>query len=199
MGISTFAHVITDEEASVLKATPDSIINKLACTLCERPIIRIPGEDDDAGGGSEVKKVSIPAKLYEFLAPPPAGSAKGDKEEGLGNEVYLEQGTKFWSASVSGMFVSVKFGKKGTDGQSNSHSGPDAREYFEDKVHEKLRKGYKRKDPDASKKGAAVSALKKLAKVSEGGGAATPEPGPEEEAVPSRRSKRKAAGGADDA
>ncbi len=57
------------------------------------------------------------------------------------------------------MFVNVQFGKKGTEGQSNSHSGPDARDYFEQKVTEKLRKGYKKKDPDAATKGAAMSAL----------------------------------------
>jgi len=99
--------------------------------------------------------------------------------------------------------VSVKFGKKGTDGQENSHSGPDAREYFEQKVHEKLRKGYKKKDPDANQKGAAISALEKLT-TSTTAITQAEEPAPEAEpaedtqGVAVRRSKRRGGGGAGD-
>mmetsp|Transcript_58950 Transcript_58950/g.138626 ORF Transcript_58950/g.138626 Transcript_58950/m.138626 type:complete len:356 (+) Transcript_58950:57-1124(+) len=194
MGISTFAHLVTDEEASIIKLAPDSVINKLISELCKRPCIPSEGEAAEGDQAAERDtKVSVMATLHELLS---AGGAGGKND----TKVYLEQGTKFWSATLSGMFVSVKFGKKGTDGQENSHSGPDAKEYFDSKVNEKLRKGYKKKDPDATAKGAAISALEKLAQSAEAEGESEPaaeEPKEEEEeGVAVRRSKRRAPDGA---
>mmetsp|Transcript_24807 Transcript_24807/g.60894 ORF Transcript_24807/g.60894 Transcript_24807/m.60894 type:complete len:289 (+) Transcript_24807:167-1033(+) len=200
MGISTFVHLVTNKEATVLKSAPDSAINALIWKLCDRPGMPLPGEP--APADEEEKKVSLCAELYELLTAQPEKEegGEGETEE---SEVYLESGAKFWSAKVSGSFVSIKFGKKGTDGESASHSGPDARDYFKAQVQEKLDSGYKRKDPEAAARGKAMSALKKLALVPESaaGGAgegAAGEAASAEEAGPSRRSKRKAADDADD-
>lgn len=131
MGISTFAHLLTDEEIALLTevSVSDTVIKKFLRMLCNRPFF---GQEE----GQE-ETVSARDAIYEALK-------EASREGGaVGNHIRLEQKTKFWEATISGGQVHVAYGKKGTKGQTNVYSGGDAREYFDKKVKEKTRGGYK--------------------------------------------------------
>lgn len=151
MGISTFVHVVTDAEASVIQQCPDSILVQLLNELSRRPFLLDKPTDADT-------IIQVLSTLHLLLTTSQNKLKKDDQE----SKVYLEEKTKFWSAARSGMFVKVRYGRLGTTGQTNQYSGTDAAEYFKKKVQEKLRKGYRKVDPDARQKGVAVSALEQL-------------------------------------
>lgn len=124
----------------------DELINAIIHELCKRPFVN----SEDQGQG-----VSVCETLHALLTAPASDTQSN-------NHVYMQVGTKFWEAKLVGISVEVRFGKKGTQGQSNTYTGADARDYFDKKVHEKLRKGYKVVDRSAAQKRAIVAKLDAL-------------------------------------
>ncbi len=176
MGISTFVHLLSDDEIALLlelKAAQngefDGVIKALIHALCERP--HFHNDEEDRG-----ITVDFADALRKEL----------EKEAGTGNavirkrffllfffywsQIRLEQKTKFWEAKIDGTCVEVVYGKKKTKGQTNKHeagSAAAARDYFDKKVHEKKRGGYKQvkvADPVADMK---KSLLEKLGSSAE--------------------------------
>jgi len=146
MGISTFTHLLSDEELDLIRLLPDDAsVNELLGKLCERPFV-----DQEAAG----ETVDVLAFLRSF-----AESTGGDSDS-----VRLEQKQKFYEITISGMQVSMRYGKKGTAGQSTNYSGADARQYFEKKIKEKTRGGYKAVDAHAAVRKEIASRLDALEK-----------------------------------
>ena len=141
MGISTFAHLLTDLELEAMQAPlSDADINAVIQALCARPHA---GSDDK----SEVDVLQV---ILSLLRGEDAGNGATK------NHIYLEQKQKFWEATLSGAQVNVRYGKKGSSGQTSQHIGADARAFFDKKVKEKLKGGYKEVDPLAAKKKKAI-------------------------------------------
>ncbi len=141
-----FAESSSQQRILAMISPMDEAVKQVVHGLCERPFI-----GGEGGEGTEVDVLALIAKVLS------------EKEEagGEGKSVHLEQKTKFWEATLEGDTVNVRYGKKKTEGQTNTHKGPDAAEYFEKKVREKLRGGYKKIDKDAALKKKILAAIKK--------------------------------------
>ena len=86
---------------------------------------------------SKAKKGETPVKTAEKVTPVPGGSRRFEFSDGTSN--------KFWSISVAGTDVTVRFGRIGTDGQSQTKSFPDeaaAKKHADKLIGEKTSKGY---------------------------------------------------------
>ncbi len=125
-------------------APMDEVVKAFVHGLCERPFV---GSDEK---GEDVDVRHLIAKVLTE-----------SNNAGEGKHVYLEQKTKFWEAKLEGDSVLVRYGKKKTKGQANSHVGPDAQEYFDKKVREKLRGGYKAVDANAALRKKVLAAIEK--------------------------------------
>jgi predicted DNA-binding WGR domain protein len=155
MGISTFAHLLTEEEQQLVAmlGPMDDVIKAVVHGLCERPFLQSEEKGEEVDVRELIRKVL------------------GDSKDALGGTfVHLEQKTKFWEAKLEGSSVLVRYGKKKTEGQTNSHVGPDAQEYFDKKVKEKLRSGYKVVDPHAALRKKVLAAVEKSAAESKAKG-----------------------------
>jgi hypothetical protein len=96
MGISTFAHLLTDDEMRALKdsACSDEVLRQLLKQLCERPFV---GDEEEEDEGKRREDVDVRTVLMELL----------DSDAALGNHVHLVQKTKFWEARLEGNTVSA--------------------------------------------------------------------------------------------
>ena len=138
MGISTFLHLITPEEAEVIQLLPDETIKELLWALCDRPLVRWgdeeekkeegegegegegeKGKEKEEGEGEWEKYVDVISVIQESLL---KEDEEGKKGGGGGKKMYyMECGSKFWRAEVvNSVTLVTSYGKVGADGNTIS-------------------------------------------------------------------------------